>query len=241
MKIMANALKGHHYICFMDFEGTQMSHEMIAIGAVLAVLDLKGNIKKLRDPFKIYVRPKNRIGAYVTNLTHITDDFVKEHGVSFYKAITELRKYCGSAFKKCSFMTFGNHDYRILNQSISYNLDTPKESVSIIQHNYVDFASIIGDYIRDDNNNNLSLINYCKLFNVPEAGPAHDPENDAINLAHLYQAFINNKEIVLNEYLNLLGRPHHLPLPLEVAAKALASGKDFSAEEFKELAKKVIS
>lgn len=114
MKKMQSLLKGHHYICFLDFEGTQFSHEMIAIGAVLATLDRKGFIKREKDAFKIYVRPKNKVGTYVSNLTHITDELLAKEGVSFYKAMNELRNYLGSAFKKCSFMTFGNHDYRIL-------------------------------------------------------------------------------------------------------------------------------
>lgn len=240
MKKVQKLLKGHHYICFLDFEGTQFSHEMIAIGACLATLDRKGNIKRLKENFKIYVRAKNRIGNYVTNLTGITEEKLQKEGVSFYKAMSELRNYCGSAFKKCSFITFGNHDYRILNQSISYNLDTPKEIVSIIQHNYVDFSALISEFIRDDNNNPYSLLNYCKLFNVTEEGEAHDPASDALNLAHLYNAFLNNEEIVLREYLKLLSKPHHLPLPIAEAATKLANGEDFTAEEFKALAKKVI-
>ena len=48
-------LKGHHYICFLDFEGTQYSHEMIALGAVLATLDRKGNIKRLKPSLKIHL------------------------------------------------------------------------------------------------------------------------------------------------------------------------------------------
>ena len=238
---MQKALKGHHYICFMDFEGTQFSHEMIAIGAVLGYLDKKGRIKKLKDPFKIYVRSKNKIGSYVTNLTRITDDFLEKNGVSFYKALNELRKYCGPTFKKCSFMTFGNHDLRILNQSVSYNLDTPKEIVSIMQHNYIDFTSIIGEFVRDEHNNNYSLLKYCELFGVKIEGEAHDPASDALNLAYLYDGFLAKDEIVLNEYLKLLSNPHHLPLPLEKAAIALASGKDFTAEEFRKIAKDYIS
>ena len=238
---MQSLLKGHHYICFMDFEGTQFSHEMIAIGATLCTLDRKGLIKREKEPFKIYVRPKNKVGSYVVNLTHITDELLAKEGVSFYKAMTELRNYLGSAFKKCSFMTFGNHDYRILSQSCAHNLDMPKEIVAQIQHNYIDFNAVISEFSRDEHNNPYSLLNYCKLFNVKEEGEAHDPSADAINLAHLYHAFLANPDIVLDEYLKLLSKPHHLPLPLEEAAKALATGKDYTAEEFKEVAKKYIS
>lgn len=225
----------------MDFEGTQYSHEMIAIGAVLATLDRKGNIKRLKPSLKLYVKPKNKVGSYVTNLTNITDDLLKKKGVSFYKALSELRNYLGSAFKKCTFMTFGNHDMRILNQSISYNLDTPKDIVTQIHKNYADFAVLIGEFIRDENGNPYSLVNYCKLFDVKEAGDAHQPDVDAINLANLYQAFISHGDLVLNEYMKVLAMQHHLPLPIKAAVEKLANGEDFSAEEFKEVARKYIT
>lgn len=241
MQKAESILKGHHYICFMDFEGTQFSHEMIALGAVLATLDRKGNIKRLKPSLKLYVRPKNKVGTYVTNLTGITDEKVKKDGVSFYKAMSELRNYLGSAFKKCTFMTFGNHDMRILNQSISYNLDVPKEVVAQIHKNYADFAVLISEFISDENGNPYSLVNYCHLFDVKEEGEAHQPDVDAINLAHLYQAFISNQDLVLKEYLKVLAMQRHLPLPIKVAVENLANGKDFTAEEFKEVAKKYIS
>lgn len=234
-------LKGHKYICFLDFEGTQFSHEMIALGAVLASLDRKGNIKRLKPSLKLYVRPKNKVGSYVTNLTGITDEKVKKDGLSFYKAMGELRNYCGSAFKKCSFITFGNHDMRILNQSISYNLDVPKEEVTQIHKNYIDFAVLISEFIRDENGNPYSLLNYCKLFGVEEYGTAHQPDADAVNLANLYQAFISNSELVLEEYMKVLAMQHHLPIPIKIAVEALAKGQDFSAEEFKEIARKYIA
>lgn len=42
MKNVLKKLKGRHYLCFLDFEGTQFSHEMIAYGAVLVTIDKKG-------------------------------------------------------------------------------------------------------------------------------------------------------------------------------------------------------
>ena len=41
--------------------------------------------------------------------------------------------------------TFGNHDMRILSQSISYNFDFPKEIVSQIQKNYFDYSVFISN------------------------------------------------------------------------------------------------
>ena len=147
--------------------------------------------------------------------------------------MSELRNYCGSAFKKCSFMTFGNHDMRILNQSVSYNLDTPKDIVKQIHTNYIDFSVLISEFIRDDNGNPLSLVHYCELFDVKEAGVAHDPRVDAINLMNLYDAFLEKKDIVLERYKDVLKRGNsHLPKPVMMAINALASGQDVTAEQF---------
>ena len=129
--------------------------------------------------------------------------------------------------------TFGNHDLRILSQSIMYNMDFPKEICSQIQKNYMDFAAFISDYIRDQNGNPLSLVHYCDLFEVKESGPAHDPTVDAVNLMNLYDAFLEKSELVLKEYKVLLQRPNgHLPKPVADAIVKLASGKDVSAKEF---------
>ena len=143
MKNVLKKLKGRHYLCFLDFEGTQFSHEMIAYGAVLVTIDKNGYIVKQKTPVKQYVKAKNAIGKYVENLTGITRLDLDRFGISFTQAIKELKKYCGLHYKKCAFLTFGNHDMRILNQSISYNLDAPKNLCQSIKINYIDFQAII--------------------------------------------------------------------------------------------------
>ena len=81
MKKFERLLKGHKSLVFLDFEGTQFSHEMIAIGAVHAVIDRHGYIKKSKKPFRIYVKAHNRVGKIVTDLTGITEDMLKQKGV----------------------------------------------------------------------------------------------------------------------------------------------------------------
>ena len=95
MKKFERLLKGHKSLVFLDFEGTQFSHEMIAIGAVHAVIDRHGYIKKSKKPFRIYVKAHNRVGKIVTDLTGITEDMLKQKGVTFFTAMSELRKYVG--------------------------------------------------------------------------------------------------------------------------------------------------
>lgn len=232
MKKLEKVLRGHKYLCFLDFEGTQFSHELIAYGAVFASLDKKHQIKKYKRPIKVYVKAKNKIGKFVEGLTGINQDDLNRKGVSFLEAMKALKKYCGISFKKTLFVTFGNHDMRILNQSISYNLNAPTDITAVIQKNYLDYQSFITEFIKDENNNPYSLERYLEVFNISFTGTAHDPEYDALNLLKLYEAFINEPEIVVKEYLKVLKKLNHLPEPVKKSIAALASGEDMTAENF---------
>ena len=232
MKKFERLLKGHKSLVFLDFEGTQFSHEMIAIGATQVVIDRHGYIKKHKKPFRIYVKAHNRVGKIVTDLTGITDEMLKKEGVSFFTAMSELKKYCGLSFKKSSFITFGNHDMKILSSSISYSFDFPKEIVQCIQQNYIDFSAFIGEFMRDDKGNPLSLIKYCDAFGVPQAGPAHDPAVDAENLAWLYDATMRKSDILIDEYKKVLKSFNHFPSPVSNVIKKLANDENVTYEEF---------
>lgn len=234
MKKFERLLKGHKHICFLDFEGTQFSHEMIAIGAVMATLDNKGRVKTAKPPFKCFVKAHNKIGNYVTKLTGITEEQLKEEGISFAKAMEGLKKYCGIYFSKCSFCTFGNHDMRILSQSIAYNFDFPKEIVSQMQKNYIDFSSFISEFIKDDKGNPQSLIHYCEKFEVDIVGPNHDPSSDAVNLCSLYNAFIKNTALVAEEYKKVLGKFTRVPDPIKPLVNKLLNGQTVSPSELEE-------
>ena len=240
MEKLRKQLKGYRHICFLDFEGTQFSHEMIAFGALFVSLDKNGFIVKEKKPIRRYVKSKNKIGKFVKDLTGITEKDLEKYGVDFATAIKEIKKYCGMNFKKTIFMTFGNHDIRILNQSSAYNLNSPKEICDVIKKNYVDFQSIISEFIKDDNNNPLSLTHYLELFNIEFDGQAHDPLYDALNLGRLYNAFLKNKEIVLAQYLKVLGRANFGPQPVSKAVHKLVNGESVTPEEFIELLKDYI-
>ncbi|MCQ2086994.1 MAG: hypothetical protein MJZ37_02850 [Bacilli bacterium] len=241
MKKLDKLLKGHKHICFLDFEGTQFSHEMIALGAVMATLDKKGAIKSTKLPYKVFVRAHNKIGNYVTNLTGITEDQLKEQGISFSKAMEGLKKYCGMAFSKCTFCTFGNHDMRILSQSIAYNFDFPKEIVSQIQKNYLDYSAFISEFIKDDKGNPLSLIHYCEKFEAEIVGPNHDPSSDAVNLCTLYNAFIKKSELVGEEYKKVLGNFSRVPEVVKPIIAKLLNGEEVTPREFDDEIKKFLS
>ena len=234
MKKLLKAFKGYRNILFLDFEGTQFSHEMIAYGAILVTIDKNGFVKKKKEPIKKYVKSKNQVGKFVENLTGISDFDLRRYGVSFAQALKDLKKYCGLNFRKTIFVTFGSHDMRILNQSLSYNLDADKEILNIIKKNYVDFQAFISEFVKDDNNNPLSLSHYLNVFGVEFDGKVHDPKYDAVNLERLYEQFMQNKEVVMVEYNKVLAKKNNLPEPISKAVKKLANGEGVTAEEFQE-------
>lgn len=240
MKKFEKLLKGHKNIVFLDFEGTQFSHEMIAIGAVSVTIGKDGKIKKWKKPFKIFVKAKNKIGKYVTDLTGISEEMLANEGVKFATAISELKKYVGISFKKSSFVTFGSHDLTILNRSISYNFDFNKDICSQIQKNYIDFLAFIGEFIKDPKGNQISLVHFCEMFNCEIAGPNHDPSADAINLARLYDAVMSNKNIVLDEYKKVLGNFSHFPEPVNKVVQKLVAGESVAPADFEQELKKYL-
>lgn len=235
VKKLEKALRGKKHLCFLDFEGTQFSHEMIAYGAVLATIGRDYHIKKSKEPIKVLVKSKNKIGRFVEGLTGITQADLDKNGVSFSKAILELKKYCGLAFKKCVFITFGNHDLRILAQSAAYNLDAPLEITKFITKNFCDYQAFISEFIKDNNNNPMSLEKYIEFFGLTFEGEAHDPRYDAVNLMRIYDAFLANKEKVIQEYMQTLSRDGHLAKPLRETARKLAAGEDITAKEYKKI------
>lgn len=224
-------------LCFLDLEGTQFSHEMIAIGAVKVSLKKDGTIKKIHKGYYSLVKAKNKIGSVVTNLTGITDKDVKTNGIPFRVAVQEIKKYMGKEFSKCLFVTFGTHDVRIISQSLAHNLDAKKEDVEIlIKHNF-DLADFLNTYLKDDNNNNLSLPHMLEVFNIEFKGTQHNALADALNLAYLYDAMLKNKEILKNEYRKTLGMFRHLPDPIHRSVEMLAHGEKVTPEKFDEFIK----
>ena len=79
MKSLAKLLNNRKHILFIDLEGTQFTHEMIAFGAVKVDLDNDGNIKKVYPGIKEYVKPIGAIGKFVEQLTGINQDLLNKN------------------------------------------------------------------------------------------------------------------------------------------------------------------
>ena len=153
----------------------------------------------------------------------------------------QLKKYCGLYWKRCLFVSFGNHDIRILNQTIAYNLNAPKELCHQIHANYFDFATFISSFVKDQNNCMMSLVRYCDLYKIETHKPEHDPEADALNLAKLYDAFVGNKELLAEEYKKVLINTRKIPEPIIGILCLLSEGKTIQPSDFDELVKEDIA
>ena len=238
MQKVDKILRGRNNIVFIDFEGTQRTQEMIAIGAVSCSLNRDGTIKNMKPAFKRFVRSTTKVGGIVQGLTGIDDNLLRKEGRSFYDTMVELRKYVGLKWKKTLFVTYGNNDMRILNQTIVHNLNSPLDVCKQIQTNYWDFGTFINGYVKDENYQTLSLVHLCELYEIELATPYHDPAVDAINLANLYNAFLTKKEITQREYKKVITHNPKLPTSVQAVLKALGNNQNVTPEQFDEELKK---
>ena len=93
MKYLEKHLNKRKVLCFLDLEGTQFSHEMIALGAVKVDIKKDDSIKKIHKGYYSLVKAKNKIGKIVTDLTGINEAMVKQNGKSLRVVISEFKKY----------------------------------------------------------------------------------------------------------------------------------------------------
>ncbi len=219
-------------IIFLDLEGTQFSHEMIALGAYRCDLDSSYKIKKVHPGIHFYCKSKNKIGHYVEKLTGINQDILEKKGLTFKKAMQRLKKYSGHFLSRIVFCTFGNHDLRIIMKSLENSPDADETFCRYIVKNCIDLSAVTSRYIEDEKGNPLSLINSLKVFNVELKGDPHNPLTDALHLMYLYKAFISKPEIVFEQYKKVLIRNKALPEPIKYAVNKLVEGQDVSSEEF---------
>lgn len=234
MKALEKALKGYRCLVFLDLEGTQYTHEMIEIGAYKVLIRDDLTVKKVFKGYESYVKAHARIGYVVTKLTGITDQKIKTEGIPFRLVQQQMKKYLGAYWKKCLFVTFGSHDLCIVNETTQNNLDCSVEETRYMNHHTLDFSAFLATYVKDDNNNPLSLANYLKVFEVPFEGKAHDALVDAYNLLDLYKAVLSRKDILEQEYRKTLARIHHLPQPICKVLQKLDSGETVDPEFYTE-------
>lgn len=228
MKALEKVIKDRRVLVFLDLEGTQISHEMIEIGAYSVLLNDDLTVKKILPGYRSYVKAHHPIGPVVVKMTGITEKMLVDKGRPFADVEKDFKKYVGKYWEKCLFVTFGCHDLRIVNQSVLNNPDASRDIAHQINKCDFDFSLFLSHYIQDQNSNPLSLGNYLKTFGVPFEGQAHDALADAYNLIDLYQAFLTHSAIVQAEYKKTLSHVSHLPTPIAKMVAKLNAGEAVS-------------
>jgi len=237
MKKLARLIGHRRTLVFLDLEGTQQSHELIAIAAIKAEINEDLTIKKTYKGIHHIVRPKKEVGKFVTQLTKITEIDVVDKGISFAKAMMVLRNYLGKNFKKAAFIVFGNHDARILHQSFHHSPDALETTVKTVTGNLIDYSMFLSEFIKDQNGNPLSLINNLLVFKEPFQGEHHQPLDDAKNLMLLYRRVLENKETIMSEYLKIFKQFRHLPEPVKIIIQQLLEDKTVEKKDLMQAVK----
>lgn len=214
MKDLRKQLSNHKFLVFIDLEGTQITHEIIEIGAYKTIIKDDLTIKKIFKPFKVYVKPKGSIGPVVTRITGIDSKLIREKGVTFRTAQQMFQKYLGRDYKKCLFVAYGDQDAKMFINSAEHNMDASMEEARFVAKHTFDFNAFMRRYITTEQGNTYSLTKALELFGINFSGQAHDAAADAYNLAMLYKAFLANKALVRAEYEKTLLRGHGLPEPI---------------------------
>lgn len=224
-------------LMFLDFEGTQYSLEIIAIGAIKVTLDSKNHIKTKPKPFKVYIKSKEKIGSIVEKLTGIDEVFLKNNGIPFKEAIEKFKRYCGKNYNKYLYVTYGNFDKKLLSSTANLNDMIDDEFIKTILKNSWDISQFFSKYIKDDKGQQLSLKESLDIFHVSFNGTEHDPADDAINLMLLYEAFITKKNILFEEYKKYLNKFNRMPRPLLMCFKKLKQDGVVTIDDYDEFIK----
>lgn len=236
MKLLGELIgKDVKHLLFIDYEGTQFDHEIIAIGAVL--VDVDENAAPCSEPsnFKCYIKPASKVGSVITTMTGITEEFLKENGISFVQAMKDLSLFLGERTNNIKVVTYGNQDKRMLTKSFEMWNDGSSflfSFVNYLNRNNIDISPFFAKYIRGSKNNLISLIHLREFFSIPSSGNSHDPLVDSLDLYNVYKEFSSNKDKILSSYLLLLENSDLLVEPVRRAIVRVIKGNTLSKEEF---------
>lgn len=242
MKQLQRILKNKQTVIFIDFEGTQYTHEIIATGLVKCTIDENGNIQNEDDDgLLIYSKPRTSIGKIVSQMTSLTDSFLKENGITWEDTINRIQEYIGEDLEHTTFICFGTNDPKMILESCRLSHPENSNIAKSWLNNFFDFLAFISQYIKDDNNNTYSLVNFLKLYNIQPTGISHNPLNDAKDLKNLYKAFIEQPDIAFKEYKKTLKRLKSLPQPIKNIIDSLLAGKNVTPDQLDEYIKNYLA
>lgn len=234
MRLLKEEIGEPRELVFLDLEGTQLSHETIAIGACKYfcgpdLLPLPG--KKIQV-FKRLIKPQSPVGGVVTILTGITDDRLKTEGITFHKALVELMTFTKCTGKKV-YITFGNQDLNMLYQSkVRVNDQLCQDFYDHIKRNWFDMQAFISRFVHDERHMTFSQPKLLEIYEAKNLQHAHDPLYDAENLMNLFVQVIKRPDITLREFKKNLLTSKDFFIISKPFIDDLCNGKDVSAIDF---------
>lgn len=234
MRLLKEEIGEPRELVFLDLEGTQISHETIAIGACKYfcgpdLLPLPG--KKIQV-FKRLIKPQSPVGGVVTVLTGITDDRLKTEGITFHKALVELMTFTKCTGKKV-YITFGNQDLNMLYQSkIRANDQLCQDFYDHIKRNWFDMQAFVSRFVHDERHMTFSQPKLLEIYEAKNLQHAHDPLYDAENLMNLFIQVIKRPDITLREFKKNLLTSKDFFIISKPFIDDLCNGKDVSAIDF---------
>lgn len=234
MRLLKEEIGEPRELVFLDLEGTQLSHETIAIGACKYfcgpdLLPLSG--KKIQV-FKRLIKPQSPVGGVVTILTGITDDRLKTEGITFHKALVELMTFTKCTGKKV-YITFGNQDLNMLYQSkVRANDQLCQDFYDHIKRNWFDMQAFVSRFVHDERHMTFSQPKLLEIYEAKNLQHAHDPLYDAENLMNLFIQVIKRPDITLREFKKNLLTSKDFFIISKPFIDDLCNGKDVSAIDF---------
>lgn len=234
MRLLKEEIGEPRELVFLDLEGTQLSHETIAIGACKYfcgpdLLPLPG--KKIQV-FKRLIKPQSPVGGVVTVLTGITDDRLKTEGITFHKALVELMTFTKCTGKKV-YITFGNQDLNMLYQSkVRANDQLCQDFYDHIKRNWFDMQAFVSRFVHDERHMTFSQPKLLEIYEAKNLQHAHDPLYDAENLMNLFIQVIKRPDITLREFKKNLLTSNDFFIISKPFIDDLCNGKDVSSVDF---------
>lgn len=234
MRLLKEEIGEPRELVFLDLEGTQLSHETIAIGACKYfcgpdLLPLPG--KKIQV-FKRLIKPQSPVGGVVTVLTGITDDRLKTEGITFHKALVELMTFTKCTGKKV-YITFGNQDLNMLYQSkVRANDQLCQDFYDHIKRNWFDMQAFVSRFVHDERHMTFSQPKLLEIYEAKNLQHAHDPLYDAENLMNLFIQVIKRPDITLREFKKNLLTSKDFFIISKPFIDDLCNGKDVSSVDF---------
>ena len=146
MEAFKKLLKNRHTLVFMDFEGTQFSHEIIAIGLVKTTCDDNGIINGPYQTYKRYVKSYGPIGKIVTRITSITPEILKNEGVTLEEALDEIKIFLDDNHNDTAFIAFGSNDVKMIVDSIRYSKPSNDYVGYQMCKNSIDFLAFLSQF-----------------------------------------------------------------------------------------------